>query len=277
MKQTLLLLSLILLNIGTSRAQIDSTAIPAMTHFGRGYATGITVADELLTDKHLKGVPIQNLLPIESFRNGFHSIASNITAESSDSLIAIIQKPTTGYKVFAHSVGALVRVVTKADSINTDGVQRGIHDYFERALTMNIEYAGSVFYGRDISDDMGLLYPDYKEDSIKNTETEKSEIIKEPQIDSIPASVYCLRAANRLFMYPKTLIKTKKEGRVTVTFVIEKDVYISKLYISSSSGNKHINQEALHVVALLPRFEPGTANGKPHRVSYTLPFILQLQ
>lgn len=76
--------------------------------------------------------------------------------------------------------------------------------------------------------------------------------------------------------YPASAVKGKKEGRVIVTFIVQKDGSITHAKIAKSI-NPELDAEALRVVKGMPKWTPGTQNGKPVNVKYTVPVKFSLQ
>lgn len=168
--------------------------------------------------------------------------------------------------------------MTGAESIDSTGVRQGVRDYFDRNLKMNVLYAGKVFYGRDISSDRGLLYPEadqdgktYAENQIEDGSNEKSATM-----DGVDINVFIQHAIVTLVRYPIRSAKSGIEGTVLVTLVVEKDGFISKQYVNTSSGNKHLDAEAMHVVALFPQLVPASRDGKPIRLLFQVPIKFEL-
>ena len=69
--------------------------------------------------------------------------------------------------------------------------------------------------------------------------------------------------------------KKNIEGRVLVLFIINRDGEITK--IETKGGDPILQTEALRIVRLLPKMEPGKQKGKPVSVKYALPIIFKLQ
>lgn len=77
-------------------------------------------------------------------------------------------------------------------------------------------------------------------------------------------------------IYPEAAQKNGAQGRVIVRFVVEKDGSISSPSIMKGV-DKDLDREALRVVGMMPKWEPGKNNGKPVRSYYTLPITFKLQ
>jgi len=76
--------------------------------------------------------------------------------------------------------------------------------------------------------------------------------------------------------YPEEAVKNNIEGRVFVTFVVEKDGSVSNAKILRGV-NTSLDEEALRVVENMPKWKPGKGeDGKPVRVQYNLPIVFKL-
>ena len=70
---------------------------------------------------------------------------------------------------------------------------------------------------------------------------------------------------------------TKAEYRVFVQFVVAEDGSITNVELKKSEpSKKDLNEEAIRVVKAMPKWKPGTVDGKPVKVRYTLPVTYRL-
>ena len=76
--------------------------------------------------------------------------------------------------------------------------------------------------------------------------------------------------------YPEELAESCIQGRVIVTFVVEKDGSISGAKVVKSV-HPLLDEEALRVVNAMPKWIPGKQNGVTYRVKYYLPVNFRLQ
>ena len=76
--------------------------------------------------------------------------------------------------------------------------------------------------------------------------------------------------------YPASAVKAKKQGRVIVTFIVQKDGSITHAKIAKSI-DPELDAEALRFVKGMPKWTPGTQNGKPVSVRYMVPVKFSLQ
>ena len=72
--------------------------------------------------------------------------------------------------------------------------------------------------------------------------------------------------------YPQSAIDNKIEGRVFVTFVVEKDGSITNAAVLRGI-DKECDAEALRVVSSMPKWNPGQHKGEVVRTQFTIPLI----
>ena len=65
------------------------------------------------------------------------------------------------------------------------------------------------------------------------------------------------------------------QGRVTVSFIVEKDGRVSNVRLLRSV-QPLLDKEAVRVVKSMPKWSPGKQNGKPVRVRFNLPVMFKL-
>lgn len=76
--------------------------------------------------------------------------------------------------------------------------------------------------------------------------------------------------------YPAQMREKKVEGKVFIGFIVEKDGSLSGLKILREPGYGS-GKEAVRVLSLSPKWEPGIQNGRKVRVQYTLPITFSLK
>ena len=76
--------------------------------------------------------------------------------------------------------------------------------------------------------------------------------------------------------YPDEATKAGQEGRVIASFVVEPDGRVTNARVVRSVAPL-LDAEALRVIGLMPRWEPGRQNGEAVRVKYTIPVTFRLQ
>jgi periplasmic protein TonB len=74
--------------------------------------------------------------------------------------------------------------------------------------------------------------------------------------------------------YPIEAQRNYISGRVFVKFVVEKDGSIGDVEVKKSLGYG-CDEEAVRVVKLMPKWNPGSQNGKLVRVYYNMPILFK--
>ena len=108
-------------------------------------------------------------------------------------------------------------------------------------------------------------------DTTKNVVYDVTETL--PQFPGGQGVLMKYLAAN--IKYPASAVKAKKQGRVIVTFIIQKDGSVAKARIARSV-DPELDAEALRIVKAMPNWTPGTQDGKPVNVNYTIPVVFSL-
>jgi protein TonB len=76
--------------------------------------------------------------------------------------------------------------------------------------------------------------------------------------------------------YPELAKEKGIEGRVFVSFIIEKDGSISNVKILRGIGGG-CDEAAVEMIKNMPKWKPGTQRGKPVRVQFNLPIKFELE
>ena len=84
-----------------------------------------------------------------------------------------------------------------------------------------------------------------------------------------------LKFIEKEMTYPPAAMERKQEGRVVVTFVIEKDGRVTEARVTKSVSPL-LDAEALRIVGKMPRWVPGKQNGQTVKTKFTLPINFKL-
>jgi protein TonB len=115
-------------------------------------------------------------------------------------------------------------------------------------------------------------------------EVEEEESAEEQQIfmvvESMPAfpggEVELHRYLAENIKYPQMAKESGIQGRVFVTFVVEKNGSVTDVKVLRGIGGG-CDEEAIRVVKNMPKWTPGKQRGKPVRVQFNLPVKFTLQ
>lgn len=149
-------------------------------------------------------------------------------------------------------------------------------------------------------EDMELFYGEWKDDKIdwesannSSDETvidvapviaiqQSEEIVKEvfyivEDMPEFPGGSNALKKyMEQNTQYPYSVLKDSIEGKVFITFVINKNGNIDDVRTARGLNNK-LDKAAAYIVSNLPKWKPGKQRGKPVNVSYTIPVYFSLK
>jgi len=83
------------------------------------------------------------------------------------------------------------------------------------------------------------------------------------------------RFLSRTIRYPAIAREKNIQGKVILTMVVEKDGSLTHLRVIKSLSDD-TDEEALRVMRLCPKWNPGTQNGAAVRVQYAMPISFTL-
>ena len=78
------------------------------------------------------------------------------------------------------------------------------------------------------------------------------------------------------FTYPQEALDNNIQGRVTVSFLINKEGDVTNI-VAGGNVDQILKNEAIRIFKLLPKFKPGTQRGKPVTVKYAMPLSFRMQ
>jgi len=116
-------------------------------------------------------------------------------------------------------------------------------------------------------------------DGIPLTDTTKRDKQVFTSVEQVPEFPGGLMAFGRFLSsnikYPKADFDNGTQGRVIVTFIVEKDGSLSTMKITRGISES-LDNESLRVLKLSPNWKPGIQNGRPVRVQYSVPVSFTL-
>ena len=115
-----------------------------------------------------------------------------------------------------------------------------------------------------------------KQEEVQEKEEQQVFVVVE-EMPEFPGGELALRTfIGKAIVYPTVAQENGIQGKVFVTFVVNKDGSVSNAKIARGV-DPSLDAEALRVVATLPKWKPGKQRGVPVRVSYTVPISFKLQ
>ena len=147
------------------------------------------------------------------------------------------------------------------------------HDVEELAVTrtMNVKPSnGKGKVGGAVLNSLAVV-----EDEIVEEEEEPIFMVVETEPEFPGGYEAMLKFLSDNIVYPQEAKDNKIEGRVIVTFVVEKDGSISSIRVLSDIGSG-CGAEVVRVLKLMPKWKPGMQKGQPVRVQYSLPVLFTI-
>ena len=117
------------------------------------------------------------------------------------------------------------------------------------------------------------------EEAMKAEKQQKEEVIFQvvEQMPEFPGGMYeAMKFLAKNIKYPAAAQEAKIEGRVIVQFVVQKDGSISGVQ-TVQGVSPELDAEAIRVVSLMPKWNPGKQRGQAVSVKYTMPIMFRLQ
>lgn len=85
-----------------------------------------------------------------------------------------------------------------------------------------------------------------------------------------------LQYLSKSIRYPVIAQENGIQGRVTCSFVVEKDGSVTDVQVLRGV-DPSLDKEAIRVISAMPKWKPGKQRGKPVRVKYNVPVTFRLQ
>jgi len=125
-------------------------------------------------------------------------------------------------------------------------------------------------------------------EATKDTEADfaqaQTELGDNPQnfrtVEDLPkfpgGAVELMKWLTKNLRYPNDAQRNKKEGKVVVQFIVNKDGSMSDLKVVKSAQYASLDREALRVMRKMPKWTPGVQNDKPCRTMVCIPVVFKL-
>lgn len=115
--------------------------------------------------------------------------------------------------------------------------------------------------------------------SCKNSKSKTEDVMDVTVVDDKPyfpgGHSAMINFISRKIKYPEAARAADIEGDVIVSFMIDKEGKVKSVDLKKSV-HKALDKEAMRVVKLMPKWEPGRVDGKPVIVSMEIPISFKL-
>lgn len=96
------------------------------------------------------------------------------------------------------------------------------------------------------------------------------------QLPEFPGGIVeFMKWLQRHLQYPEEARQKRIQGKVMVSFIVNKDGSITDAKVTRSV-NPQLDGEAMRVINLMPKWKPGVDNGKPCRTLFAIPIVFKL-
>ncbi|MGI6242874.1 MAG: energy transducer TonB [Prevotella sp.] len=115
-------------------------------------------------------------------------------------------------------------------------------------------------------------------EALPQTKAENEDEVKRvvEQLPEFPGGmVEFMRWLSQNLHYPIIAQKRGIEGKVVVTFIVNKDGTIANPKVEKSA-NKYLDNEAMRVIKMMPKWKPGMIGKKPCRTMFAIPINFKI-
>jgi periplasmic protein TonB len=132
----------------------------------------------------------------------------------------------------------------------------------------------------DVEADQNTEVQEYKPvEDLGNAQEEEEEVQIFTVVESMPGfpggESARIQYLNDNIKYPQMARESGIQGRVFVTFVVEKDGSVTDVKVLRGIGGG-CDEEAVRVIQNMPKWDPGKQRGKPVRVQFNMPILFKL-
>ena len=241
-------------------------------------------ADGAVLSQGINARQYQYLLITKAASIGGYSIANGISHSTLKNRITMMLQKKSPRSRFMKLL-ALIPIVGVALALNAETVNDYVYQQPPKKIVKKGKQKATVKMGpineivvvEQAPATQGKVEPVEMPNAMKVEKAEKEafDVVEQmPQFPGGPAALMQFLSSN--VKYPKEAFEKGIQGRVIANFVVEKDGSITEARIVKSV-DPLLDAEALRVVGTMPNWAPGTQNGEPVRVKYTVPITFRLQ
>ena len=203
-----------------------------------------------------------------------------ISNKSNAQFYRIYKKTKTGFLVHDKYLNNQSQMIAEASAINPKLIKDGYTVYYysngikdKRGNYLNNNKIGTWVNYFDRGDDSSLVA--YKQDGtseiIKQRERAEIYTITEMQAEFPGGVSEMFKFIQNNIKYPEFARKSLLGGKTFLKFVVNEDGIISNVEIIKGTGNDEMDEEAVRVVKLMPRWKPANMTGRDVKCYFNLP------
>ena len=236
-------------------------------------------ADGVVLSQGINPRQYQYLLITKAASIGGYSLANGISHSTLKNRINMMLHTQSPRRSLLKLL-ALLPIVAVTLAVNAETVTEYVYDKPQNQVPVKKgNKAGTIKLGKqeikvEKAEPSVQVHTELKE-SVDSTHQDVFNVVEDmPQFPGGATKLFEYLAQN--INYPTEAEKANIQGRVIVTFVVEKDGSISNAEVVKSVAPS-LDAEALRVINAMPNWIPGKQNGKEVRVKYTVPISFHLQ
>ena len=217
----------------------------------------------------------------QDFLGETHNTLSVVNTKKGSVAVSLLLDLSPEFEFFNVDIGSQIIDMLKAKGFELKRSVRPEPGLVNNILFKDDDKGTSVtacvsVYANPLSTTVGLDVRSYELLSQKKV-TDNSPIYEEADImPSFPGGGEAIeKYLNDNIKYPKVARKNGVQGRVEVSFVVERDGTLSNIRVARSV-DPLLDKEAKRVILSMPRWKPGKKDGKEVRVRYKLPVTFRL-
>lgn len=229
--------------------------------------------DEAVVNQGVDTVQYQKFLVVKAAGSRLQLFANNLHQGSLKSRIIMMNQKKSS-KWMALKALTLVPAAALAVSVfATESVIPSVKNVAQHPHAKKILMADRKIYAGNASVSSTVVLAKYSVPQRRSTPKKKVEDTLPEFPGGVSAMMDFLRNNAK---YPEAAKNDKNEGKCVIRFLVRKDGSIDEVSVAKTTGFENLDDEAVRVVKSMPRWNPGTQNGKPVDVSYMAPLVFRL-
>lgn len=141
----------------------------------------------------------------------------------------------------------------------------------------NVDPGASTQKGQEGGVDYSLIEVEEPEQKIVKEEAKEEPFTYVEEMPAYPGGDEALLTfISGKIQYPEIARRAGVEGRVFVSFVVEKNGEVTEVKLQKGIG-AGCDEEAVRVIKMMGKWKPGKQNGRPARVRIIVPILFKLQ
>ncbi len=234
-------------------------------------------ADNYVLGKGIDCYEYQNLLIKKAVGTGSYTLANSFNHSSLKKRITMMLKPKSSKSAWLKLVG-VIPVTLVSYSLFASQIEKSVNISNETELfplTGNSDNPTSLNKDKE---DTSKTETNFVTSSKTNYVSTNDSIYNQPEVmPEFPGGENALLHYIASSMkYPEEAVKNKIEGRVIVSFIVEKDGSVADVKVVRPI-DPLLDNEAVRVVKDMPLWTPGTVKDEKVRVKFTIPISFRLK